>query len=125
MSSGTNALLMDVLAKEKASVEKMNRRAKEDIQKVVVDEMEAKKQVEIREAKLEEHRKRMVDLKKKQDEKLKEQKKEGQKKQEKSLEVRLKANRKLEEEAAELAKELAVKDERVEASLKEREEGWE
>jgi len=124
-SDATNAFLADVMAREQESIVKMRTRAQADVQKIVLYEMEAKKEVEIREAKLEEHRKRMVELKKKQDEKLLAQQKEAQKKYEKSVEVRRRADLKLEQESEELWKEICVKDERVQGVLKEREEGWE
>lgn len=124
MSASTNAFLMDVMAKEKASIDKMHKRAKADVQKIVIEEMDAKKQVEIRNAKLEEHRKRMVELKKKQDERIKETKKEALKKYEKSVEVRQRADRKVEEESQALMAELVEKGEKVEVKLQEREAGW-
>jgi len=123
-SDATNAFLADVMAREQVSIDKMRKRAKADVQSIVLVEMEAKKQVEIREVKADAHRKRMVDLKKKQDEFLKAQKKEAEKKLEKSIEVRARAERKLEEESAALMAEVIKKDARVEAQLKERELGW-
>jgi hypothetical protein len=125
VSEATNAFLADVMAREQVSIDKMRKRAKADVQKIVIDEMEAKKQVEIRNVKMEAARLRMVELKKKQDEKLKAQKIEAAKKLEKTIEVRRRADIKLEQEAEQLAAEIAVKDERVEGLLREREVGWE
>merc|ERR1719197_2089707 len=90
-SAATNAFLADVMAREQASMEKMRKRAQADVQKIVIYEMEQKAQVEVRNAKLEEHRKRMIELKKKQDEKLVAQKKEAEKKLAKTIEVRARA----------------------------------
>lgn len=124
-SVATNAYLADVMARETVSMAKMHKRAQADVQKIVIEEMAIKQQVVIREGKLEEHRKRMVDLKKKQDEALKTQRKEAEKKLEKTKEVRARADRMLEAESAKLWEEIETKDVRVEALLKEREEGWE
>lgn len=123
-SAATNAFLADVMAREAVSMAKMRSRAQADVQKIVIDEMAQKAQVEVRNAKLEEHRKRMVELKKKQDEKLAAQKKEAEKKLAKTIEVRARADRILEEESQKLASEIAEKDTRVEACLQAREEGW-
>jgi len=123
-SDATNAFLADVMAREAVSIEKMHKRAKEDVQKIVIEEMAAKKEVEIREGKMEEHRKRVVELKRQEKEKLKAQKQEALKKLEKSVEVRARMDRNLEKEAAERFAAIQVKDEKVEAVLREREEGW-
>lgn len=124
-SAATNAYLAEVMAKEAASMAKMRKRAQADVQKIVIDEMASKKQVEIRLAKLEEHRKRMVEKKKEQDAEIKRCQAEAEKKKEKSRQVRVRADQLLEKQAADLWQELVTKDDRVEALLKEREDGWE
>lgn len=124
-SGATNAFLAEVMAKEAASMAKMRKRSQADVQKIVIDEMASKKQVEIRNAKLEEHRKRMVEKKKEQDAEIKKTQIEAEKKKEKSRQVRIRNDQMIEKQSAELWKELVVKDDRVEALLNEREEGWE
>lgn len=124
-SEGTNLFLAEVQAKEAKNIEKMRKRAKEDIQKVVIEEMEAKKKVEIRNAKLEEHRKRVVELNKKQKEELEVRRKEAEKKLAKTVQVREQADKKLKEKCENLQEELRQKAERVEGVLQAREAGWE
>jgi len=120
----TAAFLADVMMREQASIDKMRKRAKADVQKIVLEEMAQKEQVSIREAKLAEHRQRMVVLAKAQAEKIKADKKEAAKKLEKSIEVRAKNDRLQEKASADLFAEVQKKDERVTAQLKERDLGW-
>jgi len=124
-SAATNAYLADVMEREERSMAIMRKRAQADVQTIVIYEMAAKAQVQVRNAKLEEHRKRMVELKKVQDQKLKEARIIAEKKLEKSKEVRARADRLLEEQSEKLWEECQAKDRRVEALLKQRGEGWE
>lgn len=123
-SDATNRFLADVLAKEQISMDKMQKKANHDVQKIVLEEMAIKTAVAARAVKLEEHRKRKAELKKVLDEKLKEQKKEMEKKAERSKEVRRKAAQLVEQECQQLANELQEKDARVQATLDARQQKW-
>jgi len=120
----TAAFLADVMMREQASIDKMRKRAKADVEKIVLEEMAQKEQVAVREAKLAEHKARMVVLAKAQAEKIKADKKIAAQKLEKSIQVREKNNRMMEKQAEELFAEVQTKDERVKAQLKERDLGW-
>ncbi|CAE8613686.1 unnamed protein product [Polarella glacialis] len=109
-----NATFMDeVLRKERASFEVMQRMAKKDVQMTVIKELEGKLQVHLSAKKMEESVSRQKELKKELNEKLSLAKKEAAKKLEKSIEARVKAARQKEQRSEQLRKELGEADERV------------
>lgn len=113
-----NAQYMEeVIRREKANMEVMERIAKKDIQKTVIEELEGKLQVHLSQKRQEESFERFRQLKKERHEKLKLAQKEAAKKAEKYKEVRERAKKEVEKHRQELKETLKQADERVSTML--------
>lgn len=114
----------EVLRKEKAAFEVMQRMAKKDIQKTVVQELECKLELHKGKKRQEEGLARVKQLKKQRDEVLATLAKEAQKRTERSKEARDKADRALLAHCEELKETLAKADERVTKCLSDIKESY-
>lgn len=118
-SSLNNAAFMEeVLRAEKANMERMARMAKKDVQKTVLQELEAKLQWTQGQKKQQENEQRMKDFKKARAEKLKVLAKEAQKRADKNTEARARYDRQLEEHATNLTNQLNAQAEKAAAKIR-------
>lgn len=121
-----NAAFMEsVLEVERRNMEKMAIRAKKDVQKIVVEELETKLVLHHASKKMEDNAVRVKALKKARADQLAQIKKEAQKKADKTAEVRQRANRHMEEEAEQLIGKLGEAKQRADNKMAEIAEGYE
>jgi len=114
-----NAAFMEaVLKAEKANIERMARAAKKEVQKIVIQELEAKKTWKDGQQKQAESAQRMKVLLQERDKRIVEMKKEGTKKAERSAEVRNRADLVKAEENQKMSEKLREANERAENHIK-------
>jgi len=116
---GNAAFMAKVLEVEKRNMDKMAVKAKKDVQKIVVEELETKLVLHHAEKKAQEGIQRVKALKKERDAQLANLKKEAQKRAEKNADVRVRAEKRTSEEAEELKVKLAQANERATNKLTE------
>jgi len=112
------AFLDKVLEAERANLERMEIAAKRDVQKVVVDELEAKLVMQQGAKRLEDSKARLNTLIKERDQKLRVVRKEAQKKNERIADVRMRAARQQEKDAEHTMQKLGEATQRAESKMR-------
>jgi len=119
-----NALFMEEVAQnERENMERMQKLAKKDVQKVVIQELETKFNAHKAAKKQKESAQRMKEMLKERDDHLADRKKKAEKKQEKNQEVRARALQALAEHNEEMTASLRKANERAEKKISEIAEG--
>lgn len=117
-TNSNSTFLDEVLRREKANAEQMQKMAQKDIQKIVIQELEIKLQEYEAKKKQQESEQRLKEMRKAEAEKLRQAKKEDEKKLAKYAEVRDKAKALVVAESRKLQDSLSQADQRVLSKLK-------
>uniref|UniRef100_A0A7S1PYQ3 Uncharacterized protein n=1 Tax=Alexandrium catenella TaxID=2925 RepID=A0A7S1PYQ3_ALECA len=120
-----SAFMEKVLEVERINMERMAVRAKKDVQKIVVEELETKLILHNASKKMEASDLRLKALKKERNDKLLAIKKDAQKRADKNAEVRARHTRHMEEDAAKMIEKLGEAKTRADNKIAEVEQGWE